>query len=51
MAIVMYALHENTCVYEIQMESFFRDFLKCYILIHYFYKWHGCMYKGLFIDN
>jgi hypothetical protein len=25
MAIVMYALHENACVYEIQMESFFRD--------------------------
>jgi hypothetical protein len=25
MAIIMYALHENTCVYEIQMESFFRD--------------------------
>jgi hypothetical protein len=26
MAIVMYALHENTCVYEVQTESFFRDF-------------------------
>jgi len=51
MAIVMYALHENTCVYEVQIESFFRDFLKCYILIHYFYKWHGYMYKGLIIDN
>jgi len=23
MAIVMYALHENACVYEIQMKSFF----------------------------
>jgi hypothetical protein len=24
MAIVMYALHENTCVYEVQVESFLR---------------------------
>jgi hypothetical protein len=28
MAIVMYALHENTCVYEIQVESFFKDLYK-----------------------
>jgi hypothetical protein len=25
MAIVMYELHENTCVYEVQVESSFRD--------------------------
>jgi hypothetical protein len=25
MAIVIYALHENTCVYEDQVESFFKD--------------------------
>jgi hypothetical protein len=25
MAIIMYALHENTCVYEVQKESFYWD--------------------------
>jgi len=51
MAIVMYALHENTYVYEVQMESFFRDLWKCYILVCYFYNWHAYMYKGLINDN
>jgi hypothetical protein len=43
MAVVIYALHENTCVYEVQMESFFRDLKRCYILVCYFYKWHAKM--------
>jgi hypothetical protein len=44
MAIIMYALHVNTCVYEVQMEPFFREFLKCYILIHYFTNgMHTCI--------
>ncbi len=33
MAIVMYALHENTCVYEVQDESFFGDLEK---MLYYF---------------
>jgi hypothetical protein len=49
--IVMHALHENTCVYEVQVESIFRDLLKCYILVQSFYKWHAYMYKGWIIDN
>jgi hypothetical protein len=51
MAIVIYALRENTCVYKIQVESFFKDLYKCYILVYYFYKWHAYMYEGLIIDN
>jgi hypothetical protein len=51
MAIVMYALHENTCVYEIQVESLLKDLLNIYILVGYFYKWHAYMYKGLINDN
>jgi hypothetical protein len=47
----MYALHEITCVYEVQVKSFFRDLYKCYILVHYFYKWHAYMYKGSINDN
>ncbi len=43
----MYALHENTCVYEVQMISFKKDLQKCYILDRYFYEWHAYMYKGL----
>jgi hypothetical protein len=51
MSIVMYALHENTCAYEIQVESFFKDLFKCYILVCYFYEWHTYMYKVLINDN
>ncbi len=40
----------KTCVHEIQVESFFRDSYKCYILVDYFYKWYAYMYKGL-INN
>jgi hypothetical protein len=51
MAIVIYALHQNTCVYEVQMESFFRDLWKYHILVHCFYKWHAYRYKDLINDK
>jgi len=45
MAIVMYALHENTYVYmEFKRNHFLRIYIKCYIVVHYFYKWHAYMY-------
>jgi hypothetical protein len=45
----MYALHENTRVYEVQMESFFRDLKKCYIF-YFIFTNDAYMYKGL-INN
>jgi hypothetical protein len=38
MAIIMYALHENTCVYEVQLESFFKDLNKTYLFVCLYLK-------------
>jgi hypothetical protein len=51
MAIVMYALYENTCIYGIQEESFCEDLYKKLYCSLLFYKWHAYMYKGLINDS